>query len=164
MIRIIRIGEMLGRIVPIPFKSFWHKSPYVFKVRQILNHTSLCILYHRLDSVLHIQNLLLLDYILFRQPLVDGSLPLIVKAKAGLVEHEAFERANAGSNASKRSSDHRPVTCVLSDSPRKLKIKWRYCCDELHALLVCNVAQMSVFKQSWQTYRKWTDAQIFEGA
>ena len=63
------------------------------------------------------QNPLLLDHILFSQPLVDGSLPLIVNAKAGIVQHEAFERANAGSNSSTRSSDHRPVSCVFSDNP-----------------------------------------------
>jgi endonuclease/exonuclease/phosphatase family metal-dependent hydrolase len=72
------------------------------------------------DPILNIpasQNPLLIDHILFSQPLVRGNFPMIINAKAGMVEHEAFERANAGSNSNTRSSDHRPVSCVLSDNP-----------------------------------------------
>ncbi|MBC2840117.1 endonuclease/exonuclease/phosphatase family protein [Robiginitalea sp. SC105] len=60
------------------------------------------------------QNPLLLDHILMSQPLCNGSLPLKVNAGNGSVEHQAFERANAGSNSSTRSSDHRPVSCTLN--------------------------------------------------
>lgn len=60
------------------------------------------------------RNPLLLDHILMSQPLCRGELPLIANPGAGRVEHEAYERANAGSRSSTRSSDHRPVTCVLS--------------------------------------------------
>ncbi len=62
------------------------------------------------------QNPLLLDHILMSQPLCDGSFPLKVNANAGLVEHQAFERGNSGSNRHTITSDHRPVSCVLSDN------------------------------------------------
>ncbi|MDN3493076.1 hypothetical protein [Winogradskyella bathintestinalis] len=61
-------------------------------------------------------NPLLLDHILMSQPLCDGSFPLKVNAKAGKVEHEIFERANAGSNGHTCTSDHRPVSVVLSET------------------------------------------------
>jgi len=63
------------------------------------------------------QNPLLLDHILMSQPLCNSSLPLIVNAGNGSVEHEAFERGNAGSNSQTRSSDHRPVSCILDENP-----------------------------------------------
>ncbi len=62
------------------------------------------------------QNPLLLDHILMSQPLCDGSLPLKVNAGNGKVEHEIFETANAGSNSHTRTSDHRPVSCLLDNS------------------------------------------------
>lgn len=62
------------------------------------------------------QNPLLLDHILISQPLCRGLLPLIANAQAGQVEHEDFERANAGSNSKTRSSDHRPVSLTLADN------------------------------------------------
>lgn len=58
---------------------------------------------------------LLLDHILISQPLCRGELPLEARAHSGLVEHEAFERANAGSNSKTITSDHRPVTIRLED-------------------------------------------------
>lgn len=58
---------------------------------------------------------LLLDHILISQPLCRGTLPLEARAHSGQVEHEAFERANAGSNSKTVTSDHVPVTCQLSD-------------------------------------------------
>ena len=70
------------------------------------------------DQVLKIpasQNPLLIDHILMSQALVRGQFPLQVNAGAGKVEHEAFERANAGSNSKTRTSDHRPVSCVFDD-------------------------------------------------
>ncbi|WP_178989036.1 endonuclease/exonuclease/phosphatase family protein [Winogradskyella schleiferi] len=61
-------------------------------------------------------NPLLIDHILMSQPLCDGSFPLEVNAKAGKVEHEIFERANAGSNRKTRTSDHRPVSLTLTET------------------------------------------------
>jgi endonuclease/exonuclease/phosphatase family metal-dependent hydrolase len=61
------------------------------------------------------QNPLLLDHILISQPLCRGTLPLKANAGAGRVEHEAFERNNAGAPANRRTSDHRPVSCTLDD-------------------------------------------------
>jgi hypothetical protein len=55
-------------------------------------------------------NPLLLDHILVSQPLCRGRLPLVVNAHAGQVEHEAFERANAGAKSRTQTSDHRPVS------------------------------------------------------
>jgi hypothetical protein len=60
-------------------------------------------------------NPLLLDHILISQPLCRGALPLVVNERAGLVEHEAFERGNAGARSRTQTSDHRPVSCVLDD-------------------------------------------------
>jgi endonuclease/exonuclease/phosphatase family metal-dependent hydrolase len=56
---------------------------------------------------------ILLDHILFTQGLVDGSLPLEVKAGAGRVEHEVHELVNAAQPASARTSDHRPVSVLV---------------------------------------------------
>jgi endonuclease/exonuclease/phosphatase family metal-dependent hydrolase len=70
------------------------------------------------DEVLNIpesRNPLLLDHILVSQPLCNGSLPVQVNAHAGSVEHEAFARGNAGASATRRTSDHRPVSCVFED-------------------------------------------------
>ena len=64
------------------------------------------------------RNPLLLDHILISQPLCRGKLPLQANEGAGRVEHEAFERNNAGAPANRRTSDHRPVSCVLDDVPR----------------------------------------------
>ena len=63
------------------------------------------------------RNPLLIDHILMSQPLVTGALPLQVNSGAGFIEHEAFERANAGASSKRRSSDHRPVSLILSDAP-----------------------------------------------
>lgn len=59
------------------------------------------------------ENPLLLDHILFSQPLVDGSLPLQVNAHAGLVEHEIHERIDAEATSRTKTSDHRPVSCYF---------------------------------------------------
>ncbi|MCG7985338.1 MAG: endonuclease/exonuclease/phosphatase family protein [Candidatus Thiodiazotropha lotti] len=70
------------------------------------------------DAVLRIpasQNPLLLDHIFMSQPLCHGTLPLVVNEGAGLVEHEVFERVNAGARSSELSSDHRPVSLMLTD-------------------------------------------------
>ncbi len=60
------------------------------------------------------KNPLLIDHILMSQPLVDGSLPLVAEAGAGMVEHEAFDRGNAGASAKEKTSDHRPVSLMLT--------------------------------------------------
>ncbi len=62
------------------------------------------------------QNPLLLDHILISQPLCRGQLPLVANEKAGLVEHEAYERYNAGAKNNAKTSDHRPVSLKLDDT------------------------------------------------
>ncbi|NCA71528.1 MAG: endonuclease/exonuclease/phosphatase family protein [Sphingobacteriia bacterium] len=58
-------------------------------------------------------NPLLIDHIMISQALCRGALPLVANAHAGQVEHEAFERANAGAGSARRTSDHRPVSLRL---------------------------------------------------
>lgn len=70
------------------------------------------------DEILNIpasHNPLLLDHILISQPLSRGELPVIINEDGGCVEHEAYERHNAGSNSATQTSDHRPVTCDFAD-------------------------------------------------
>lgn len=70
------------------------------------------------DAVLEIsksKNPLLLDHLLMSQALVRGQVSLEAKAESGRVEHEAFDRANAGSNSKTRTSDHRPVSLTLTE-------------------------------------------------
>jgi hypothetical protein len=57
---------------------------------------------------------ILLDHILFTQGLVDGSLPIHVEAKAGFVEHEVHELVNANSPKYACTSDHRPVSVLVT--------------------------------------------------
>ena len=57
---------------------------------------------------------ILLDHILFTQPLVDGSLPLVINSHAGFVEHEVHELINAPLTSSQKTSDHRPVSVVVT--------------------------------------------------
>jgi hypothetical protein len=57
---------------------------------------------------------ILLDHILFTQGLVDGSLSLQINEHAGLVEHEIHELVNAGKPSYARTSDHRPVSVVVT--------------------------------------------------
>lgn len=59
------------------------------------------------------KNPLLIDHILMSQALVNGSAPLQAGANAGFVEHEAYDRGNAGASKKKKSSDHRPVSLIL---------------------------------------------------
>jgi len=68
------------------------------------------------DAVLGIpasQNPLLLDHLLISQPLCRGNLALVVNEQAGTVEHEAYQRYNAGATANAKSSDHHPASCTL---------------------------------------------------
>ncbi len=57
---------------------------------------------------------ILLDHILFTQALVDGSSALRVQSNAGFVEHEIHDRINAQSPARHHTSDHKPISCVLT--------------------------------------------------
>lgn len=57
---------------------------------------------------------ILLDHIMFTQALVRGQIPLQIQPHAGKVEHEIFDRANAMLGSGLRLSDHRPVSCVIS--------------------------------------------------
>ncbi len=57
---------------------------------------------------------ILLDHILFTQGLVNGALPIEVRPGAGKVEHEIHDRINATLSARQRTSDHKPVSCVIS--------------------------------------------------
>lgn len=57
---------------------------------------------------------ILLDHILFTQGLVNGSLPLRVDAGGGFVEHEVHALVNATQPATRRASDHAPVSVVIT--------------------------------------------------
>ncbi len=59
---------------------------------------------------------ILLDHIMFSQPLVNGSLPLRVKAHAGKVEHEVYDRTSALMDRNLRISDHKPLSCIVSEA------------------------------------------------
>jgi hypothetical protein len=67
----------------------------------------------RLTGVKAADNPLLIDHIMMSQALCRGELPLVANAYAGQVEHEAFERANAGAAKNRQTSDHRPVSLHL---------------------------------------------------
>ena len=56
---------------------------------------------------------ILLDHILFTQPLVDGSLPLQVNSKAGWVEHEIHDLINASLTTKQKTSDHKPISLEI---------------------------------------------------
>lgn len=57
-------------------------------------------------------NKLLIDHILYSQPLRGGPFPLHAKPQAGRVEHDAWNAYSAG--APYPASDHRPVTITLT--------------------------------------------------
>ena len=57
---------------------------------------------------------ILLDHILFTQGLVDGSLPIIIESKSGFVEHEVHDLINASNPKYAHTSDHKPVSVVIS--------------------------------------------------
>jgi len=56
---------------------------------------------------------ILLDHIFFSQGLVDGSLPLVIEEKSGLIEHEIHDLVNAGLNSKQKTSDHRPMSLYV---------------------------------------------------
>lgn len=57
---------------------------------------------------------ILLDHIMFTQPLVDGSLPWKIDAHAGWVEHEVHELVNAPLPQSAATSDHTPISVAVT--------------------------------------------------
>ncbi|MEX0749209.1 MAG: endonuclease/exonuclease/phosphatase family protein [Dehalococcoidia bacterium] len=57
---------------------------------------------------------ILLDHVLFTQPLTDGSLSWEVQPHAGLVEHEIHALVNAPLPSSAKTSDHRPVSVQIA--------------------------------------------------
>jgi len=57
---------------------------------------------------------ILLDHILFTQGLVDDSLPLRIDAHAGKVEHEIHDLINAQLTKSAQTSDHKPVSILVT--------------------------------------------------
>lgn len=57
---------------------------------------------------------ILLDHILFTQGLVSGALPWRIDARAGLVEHEIHDLVNASLPLSLKTSDHKPVSVVVT--------------------------------------------------
>lgn len=70
------------------------------------------------DPILNLtasQNRLLLDHILLSRSLSEGDLPYRARPGAAKVEHEAFERHNAGASSSAKTSDHRPVSIELDE-------------------------------------------------
>ncbi len=71
------------------------------------------------DEVLGIpasKNPLLLDHILMSQPLSRDKFAIVVNEYAGKIEHEAYERFNAGATSNARTSDHRPMSCEFDQT------------------------------------------------
>jgi hypothetical protein len=57
---------------------------------------------------------ILIDHILFTQGLVDGTLPWKIEERAGKVEHEIHDLINAALPASAKTSDHKPVSVIVT--------------------------------------------------
>ena len=57
---------------------------------------------------------ILLDHILFTQPLCDGSLTWKIDAHAGMVEHEIHDLINAPLSEREQTSDHKPVSVIVT--------------------------------------------------
>jgi hypothetical protein len=57
---------------------------------------------------------ILIDHILFTQGLVDGTLPWKIEERAGQVEHEIHDLINAALPASAKTSDHKPVSVIVT--------------------------------------------------
>ena len=60
------------------------------------------------------RNPLLIDHVLLSEALVSGESHITAGENSGMVEHQAYERGNAGATANRRTSDHRPISVVLS--------------------------------------------------
>lgn len=93
----------------------------VFEAERFLNH-ALFDFEDNLRWTVHFKDFIdqdrnpkiLLDHILFTQSLVDGSLPIIIESKAGCVEHEIHDLINASNPKYAHTSDHKPVSVVIS--------------------------------------------------
>ncbi len=57
---------------------------------------------------------ILLDHIMFTQPLVNWSLNICVEPKAGFIEHEIHDEINSRLNSTQKTSDHKPISVLLS--------------------------------------------------
>lgn len=57
---------------------------------------------------------ILLDHIMFTQALVNWKLDVCVEQHAGLVEHEIHDEVNSMLTLSQKTSDHKPVSVLLS--------------------------------------------------
>ncbi len=57
---------------------------------------------------------ILIDHILFTQPLVNWNLNICVEPNAGYIEHEIHDLVNASLNRNQKTSDHRPVSLKIS--------------------------------------------------
>lgn len=93
----------------------------VFEADKFLNHAlfdfpeELRWTCHFKDFILPERNpKILLDHILFTQGFVNGSLPIKVASNAGLVEHEVHDLVNARYPKYAHTSDHKPVSVMLS--------------------------------------------------
>ncbi len=61
---------------------------------------------------------ILLDHIMFTQGMVDGTLPALIEAKSGFVEHEIHDHINAIIPKYARTSDHKPVSLIIRNNPK----------------------------------------------
>lgn len=59
---------------------------------------------------------ILLDHIMFTQAFVRGNMPLQVPPHAGKVEHEIVDRISALLPSGIKLSDHKPVSCLITES------------------------------------------------
>lgn len=75
---------------------------------------------------------ILLDHILFTQAFVKNRMPLCVEAHAGKVEHECFDRITAQLPSGLRLSDHKPVTCLITQAANSR------CLDETSVVSTAN--------------------------
>jgi hypothetical protein len=57
---------------------------------------------------------ILLDHIMFTQPLCDGSLSWKIDSNAGCVEHEIHDLINVTLPNQSKTSDHKPVSCIVT--------------------------------------------------
>lgn len=57
---------------------------------------------------------ILLDHIMFTQPLTNWNLNICIEPNAGLIEHEIHDEVNASLTSTQKTSDHKPVSILLS--------------------------------------------------
>ena len=56
----------------------------------------------------------LIDHILFTQPLVNWQLDVTVEPNAGFVEHEVHDEVNSLLKYNQKTSDHKPISLLIS--------------------------------------------------